>query len=97
MGYLLEGVSLDTLINGLETIYVGKPLGQPAPTETLIQSLQGFKSKFQAPDIIEALSPEELEVLGLMALYCFKVSINFNSRRTLPKMNDGRFTFCAIC
>ena len=67
MGYLLKDVSLDTLINGIETVFAGKRLVQPALTERLMQGLQGFKSEFQAPDNIEPLSPKELEVLGLMA------------------------------
>lgn len=66
-GYLLKDVSLETLIKGIETVYAGKRLVQPALTERLIQGLQGFKSEFEAPDVIDPLSPKELEVLGLMA------------------------------
>ncbi|MCW8997284.1 MAG: response regulator transcription factor, partial [Kangiellaceae bacterium] len=44
MGYLLKDVSLETLIEGIETVHSGKRLMQPALTERLMQGLQGFKS-----------------------------------------------------
>ncbi len=66
-GYLLKDVSLETLIEGIETVHSGGSLMQPALTERLMQGLQGFKSDFEAPEMIEPLSPKELEVLGLMA------------------------------
>jgi len=69
-GYLLKDVSLETLIEGIETVYAGKRLIQPALTERLMRGLSGFKSDFEAPEIIESLSPKELEVLGLMASGC---------------------------
>lgn len=69
-GYLLKDVSLETLIEGIETVYSGERLIQPALTERLMQGLSGFKSDFNAPDMIESLSPKELEVLGLMASGC---------------------------
>ena len=43
---------------------------QPALTERLLQGLQGVKSEFSAPEVIEALSQKEVEVLGLMASGC---------------------------
>ena len=69
-GYLLKDVSLETLIEGIETVYNGKRLIQPALTERLLQGLSGYKSEFDAPEMIESLSPKELEVLGLMASGC---------------------------
>lgn len=69
-GYLLKDVSLETLIEGIETVHTGKRLIQPALTERLLQGLSGYKSDFDAPEMIEALSPKELEVLGLMASGC---------------------------
>jgi len=75
-GYLLKDVSLDTLIEGIETVYSGGSLMQPALTERLMQGLQGFKSDFEAPEIIEPLSPKELEVLGLMASGCSNKEIS---------------------
>ncbi len=69
-GYLLKDVSLETLIEGIETVFNGERLIQPALTERLMQGLSGFKSDFDAPQMIESLSPKELEVLGLMASGC---------------------------
>lgn len=69
-GYLLKDVSLDTLIDAIETVYSGKRLLQPALTERLMLGLQNIKSDYAAPNVIEALSPKELEVLGLMASGC---------------------------
>jgi len=66
-GYLLKDVSLETLIDSIETVYQGNRLIQPVLTERLMQGLQGLKTDFDAPDPIEALSPKELEVLRLMA------------------------------
>jgi len=67
MGYLLKDVSLETLIEAIQTVYQGRRLIQPALTERLIQGLSQIKSDFKVPEIIEPLSPKELEVLGLMA------------------------------
>ena len=76
MGYLLKDVSLETLIEGIETVHSGKRLMQPALTERLMQGLQGFKSEFEAPEVIDPLSPKELEVLGLMASGCSNKEIS---------------------
>lgn len=69
-GYLLKDVSLDTLIEGIETVHQGKKIVQPALTERLLQGLQGYKSSFEASPIIEPLTSKEIEVLGLMASGC---------------------------
>ncbi len=66
-GYLLKDVSLETLVDGIEAVHGGKRLVQPAVTERLLKGLKGFRSEFQAADIVEALTPREHEVLGLMA------------------------------
>jgi DNA-binding NarL/FixJ family response regulator len=76
MGYLLKDVSLDTLVNGIETVSSGKRLVQPAITERLLQGLESIKSEFSAPSTIETLSPKELEVLGLMASGCSNKEIS---------------------
>lgn len=75
-GYLLKDVSLETLIEGIETVFQGKTLMQPALTERLIQGLQGYKSEFEVPENIEPLSPKELEVLRLMASGCSNKEIS---------------------
>jgi DNA-binding NarL/FixJ family response regulator len=75
-GYLLKDVSLETLIEGIETVHAGKKLIQPALTERLMQGLQGYKSGFEVPEIIEQLTPKEIEVLGLMASGCSNKEIS---------------------
>ena len=69
-GYLLKDVSLDTLVDAIQTVSVGKTLTQPAITERLIQGLQGIKGEFDACDMPEPLSQREIEVLRLMAAGC---------------------------
>jgi len=75
-GYLLKDVSLETLIKAIESVNGGKKLIQPALTERLMSGLQGFQSDFKAPEMIESLSPKELEVLGLMASGCSNKEIS---------------------
>ncbi len=85
-GYLLKDVSLETLIEAIETVHQGKRLVQPALTERLLQGLQSVKSEFSAPEVIEALSPKEIEVLGLMASGCSNKEISLalhNSEGTI--------------
>ncbi len=69
-GYLLKDVSLETLIEAIETVFQGGKLVQPALTERLLQGLQGIKNEFESPKIIESLSEKETEVLRLMASGC---------------------------
>nr|WP_136250282.1 response regulator transcription factor [Ningiella ruwaisensis] len=69
-GYLLKDVSLDTLVESIETVHQGKTLIQPAITERLISGLQGKKSEFESADLPEALSQRETEILRLMAAGC---------------------------
>lgn len=75
-GYLLKDVSLDTLIEGIETVCAGNRLMQPALTERLLQGLQGHQSDFTVPEVIEPLSKKEREVLGLMASGCSNKEIS---------------------
>ena len=75
-GYLLKDVSLNALIDAIEVVHSGKKLIQPALTERLLDGLQGYKSDFQAPEMIEALTPKEIEVLGLMASGCSNKEIS---------------------
>jgi DNA-binding NarL/FixJ family response regulator len=69
-GYLLKDVSLETLIDGIQTVRDGARLIQPALTERLLQSVQENPSDFASVEPLEPLSPKELEVLGLMASGC---------------------------
>jgi DNA-binding NarL/FixJ family response regulator len=69
-GYLLKDVSLETLVDAIETVHAGETLIQPAITERLIQGLQGIKGEFEASDMPEPLSNREIEILRLMAAGC---------------------------
>ena len=68
-GYLLKDVSLDTLIEAIETVHRGETLLQPAITQALLTGLQsGQSANTDAP--VENLSQKEVEVLRLMAAGC---------------------------
>lgn len=69
-GYLLKDVSLETLVDGIEAVYKGNSLIQPAITNTLINSLQGMKVLPDGPTPVEPLSAKEKEILRLMASGC---------------------------
>lgn len=69
-GYLLKDVSLETLVDSIETVKAGNTLIQPAITERLIQGLRGKTSDFEAAEMPEALSKRETEILRLMAAGC---------------------------
>jgi DNA-binding NarL/FixJ family response regulator len=69
-GYLLKDVSLETLVQSIETVHKGDTLIQPAITERLIQGLQGIKGEFESADLPEPLSKRETEILRLMAAGC---------------------------
>jgi len=69
-GYLLKDVSLETLVDAIETVSAGETLIQPAITERLIQGLRGIKGDFEASDMPEPLSNRETEILRLMAAGC---------------------------
>lgn len=69
-GYLLKDVSLDTLIQSIETVHAGSTLIQPAITESLIAGLRGKPSEFASAQIPEPLSKRETEILRLMAAGC---------------------------
>jgi DNA-binding NarL/FixJ family response regulator len=69
-GYLLKDVSLETLVNAIETVYQGKTLIQPAITEKLLEGLRGVNGQFEASDIPEPLTEREIEILRLLAAGC---------------------------
>ena len=69
-GYLLKDVSLETLVQSIETVHRGDTSLQPAITERLIQGLQGIKGEFEASEMPEPLSKRETEILRLMAAGC---------------------------
>lgn len=75
-GYLLKDVSLETLIEGIETVHGGEKLIQPAITERVIMKLQGKKNKFSSISEPENLSEKEREILRLMASGCSNKEIS---------------------
>ncbi len=66
-GFLLKDVSLDSLVNAIEKVYQGETLVQPAITERVLKGLSGLFTETDENELLEDLSPKELEVLRLMA------------------------------
>ena len=66
-GYLLKDVSLDSLVNAIEKVHQGETLVQPAITERILNGLSSLSLSQDEPELAEALSPKEMEVLRLMA------------------------------
>ena len=66
-GYLLKDVSLESLIDAIESVAAGKTMIQPAITETLLRGLGSLAGQTPAAGPIEALTPRETEVIRLMA------------------------------
>lgn len=75
-GYLLKDVSLENLIEGIETVHGGERLIQPAITERVIRELQGRKNEFTSIIEPENLSEKEREILRLMASGCSNKEIS---------------------
>jgi DNA-binding NarL/FixJ family response regulator len=66
-GYLLKDVSLESLVNAIETVHRGETLVQPAITERILKGLVSMASKDEDSSLVEELSPKELEVLRMLA------------------------------
>ncbi len=66
-GYLLKDVSLESLVDAIEKVHAGETLVQPAITERILKGLASMAGQEQDSDVVEDLSPKELEVLRLMA------------------------------
>ena len=75
-GYLLKDVSLETLVEAIESVKAGETLIQPAITERVLQGLQGKTTEFDSFDEPEKLSEKELEILRLMAAGCSNKEIS---------------------
>jgi DNA-binding NarL/FixJ family response regulator len=79
-GYLLKDVSLETLVEGIQAVYRGQTLIQPAITQRIIEGLRGLNSNsavhFDSAAQPEALSEKELEILRLMASGCSNKEIS---------------------
>lgn len=66
-GYLLKDVSLESLLEGIRTVYEGKTLIQPAITQKVLEGLQGLQKDFESFEQPEPMSEKETEILRLMA------------------------------
>lgn len=66
-GYLLKDVSLEHLIQAIESVAAGQTMIQPGITEALLKGLSGRTPEFESSDLPEPLSPKEKEVIRLMA------------------------------
>lgn len=66
-GYLLKDVSLDSLVGAIEKVHQGETLVQPAITERILKGLSSMASRSDDAEVVEELSPKELEVLRLVA------------------------------
>ena len=66
-GYLLKDVSLDSLVDAIESVHAGGTLVQPAITERILKGLSSMEPGFDNSTAPDALSEKEIEVLRLMA------------------------------
>ncbi|MCA9840051.1 MAG: response regulator transcription factor [Trueperaceae bacterium] len=66
-GYLLKDVSLEQLVNAIQTLHEGKTLIQPAITERLLRGLRTLDNPVTAFETPEPLTERETEILRLMA------------------------------
>lgn len=68
-GFLRKDVSLDQLLEAIETLAGGGTYLQPAVTESLLRGLDGARRTLSSSGLalVEPLTPREAEVLGLMA------------------------------
>ncbi len=69
-GYLLKDVSLETLVEGIETVHRGETLIQPSITQRVVQSIQNQPSEFDSLGQPDTLTEKEKEILRLMAAGC---------------------------
>lgn len=75
-GYLLKDVSLEQLVDAIETVHQGGLLVQPAITENILKGLQSLPNTDYVMQPIEALTSKETEVLRLMAGGCSNKEIS---------------------
>jgi DNA-binding NarL/FixJ family response regulator len=66
-GYLLKDVSLENLIQAIESVASGETMIQPAITEALLKGLSRQAQAFSSSPMPEPLTPRETEVIRLMA------------------------------
>lgn len=66
-GYLLKDVSLESLIQAIESVHRGETIVQPAITENLLRGLKGHAVEFDSLPTPEELTVKESEILRLVA------------------------------
>jgi len=66
-GYLLKDVSLEQLVDAIQTVAAGGSLVQPAVTQRLLTGLEGMHNDFTSLDRPDPLTERETEILRLMA------------------------------
>ena len=66
-GYLLKDVSLDQLVDAIETVASGGSLVQPVMTQRLLSGLEHMQNEFVSLDRPDPLTERETEILRLMA------------------------------
>ncbi|MEM7361316.1 MAG: response regulator transcription factor [Pseudomonadota bacterium] len=66
-GYLLKDVSLESLIDAIESVHKGETIVQPAITENLLRGLKGHDADFDALPNPQELTKKETEILRLIA------------------------------
>ncbi len=66
-GYLLKDVSLEQLVEAIETVNAGGSLMQPALTQRLMSGLEQLNNNFVSLEQPDPLTERETEILRLMA------------------------------
>ncbi|MBB1087337.1 response regulator transcription factor [Lysobacter sp. SG-8] len=66
-GYLLKDVSLEQLVDAIQTVAQGGSLVQPAMTQRLLSGLEHMRNDFVSLDRPDPLTDRETEILRLMA------------------------------
>jgi DNA-binding NarL/FixJ family response regulator len=66
-GYLLKDVSLEQLVDAIQTVAAGGSLVQPVVTQRLLSGLERMQNDFTSLDRPDPLTDRETEILRLMA------------------------------
>lgn len=66
-GYLLKDVSLETLVEAIQTLHRGESWIQPIVTERIIKGLQSVRPHTPVAELTEPLTDKELAVLRMIA------------------------------
>ena len=66
-GYLLKDVSLEQLVDAIQTVAAGGSLMQPAMSQRLLSGLEHMRNEFVSHDRPDPLTERETEILRLMA------------------------------